>query len=79
MCRLGDTYYAYANACPTCGGSFAGASLEGEVLGCPSCSGRYDIRLAGRAADGSGRRMEPLPLLDDVSGIRVALLPAMVS
>lgn len=83
MCRLGETYYAYSDGCAACGASLLGASgdrqvLEGDVLACGSCSARYDLRLAGRAADRTGRRLNPLPLLDDVSGIRIALLPEAV-
>jgi Fe-S cluster biogenesis protein NfuA/nitrite reductase/ring-hydroxylating ferredoxin subunit len=73
LARLGDTYYAYADACAGCGGSFGSASLHGEVLTCPTCAARFDVRLAGMSADGSGRRLDPLPLLDDVSGVRVAV------
>jgi Fe-S cluster biogenesis protein NfuA/nitrite reductase/ring-hydroxylating ferredoxin subunit len=73
MARLGDTYYAYRDACPSCGNSLAQSTLAGDVLTCPSCSARFDVRLAGIAADGSGRRLDPLPLLDDVSGIRIAV------
>jgi Fe-S cluster biogenesis protein NfuA/nitrite reductase/ring-hydroxylating ferredoxin subunit len=73
MCRLGETYYAYADRCPACGGSLSGGVLAGDLLACGSCGSRYDVRLAGRAVDGTGRHLEPLPLLDDVSGIRVAL------
>jgi Fe-S cluster biogenesis protein NfuA/nitrite reductase/ring-hydroxylating ferredoxin subunit len=78
MARLGDTYYAYADACAACGGSLSGATLHGDVLSCPACAARFDVRLAGMSDDGSGRRLEPLPLLDDVSGIRVALVPETV-
>jgi Fe-S cluster biogenesis protein NfuA/nitrite reductase/ring-hydroxylating ferredoxin subunit len=78
MCRLGETYYAYSDSCASCGGSLDGAGLLGDILSCPSCASRYDVRLAGRSLDGSGRRLEPLPLLDDVSGIRIALLPEAV-
>ena len=53
------------------------STLHGSVLTCASCEGRYDVRLAGRAVDGSGRHLDPLPLLDDVSGIRVALPEAV--
>ncbi len=73
MARLGETYYAYRDACASCGASLARSTLGGDVLTCGSCSARFDIRLAGVAADGSGRRLDPLPLLDDVSGIRVAV------
>jgi Fe-S cluster biogenesis protein NfuA/nitrite reductase/ring-hydroxylating ferredoxin subunit len=78
MARLGDTYYAYSDACAVCGASLSGASLDGDVLSCPACAARFDVRLAGMSADGSGRRLDPLPLLDDVSGIRVALVPETV-
>jgi hypothetical protein len=47
------------------------------VLTCANCKSRYDVRLAGRAVDGSGRHLDPLPLLDDASGIRVALPEAV--
>jgi Fe-S cluster biogenesis protein NfuA/nitrite reductase/ring-hydroxylating ferredoxin subunit len=73
LARLGDTYYAYADACAACGGSFGTTALHGEVLTCPACAARFDVRLAGLSVDGSGRRLDPLPLLDDVSGIRVAV------
>lgn len=82
LARLGESYLAYADSCPACARSLLGDSppregvaLEGEVLGCVPCGARYDVRLAGRAADRTGRRLEPLPLLDDVSGIRVAVPP----
>lgn len=78
LCRIADTYYAYADCCPTCGGSLAGSTLIGDVLSCGSCRAAYDVRLAGRAMDRTGRHLDPLPLLDDVSGIRVALVPEAV-
>ena len=73
MARLVDTYYAYADTCPTCGAAFAAARLDGDVLACTACTARFDLRLAGISADGSGRRLEPMPLLDDASGIRIAV------
>jgi Fe-S cluster biogenesis protein NfuA/nitrite reductase/ring-hydroxylating ferredoxin subunit len=84
MARLADTYYAYADRCPSCGSSLTGSSLTGsslagDVLTCGTCAARYDVRLAGISADGTGRRLAPLPLLDDVSGIRVAVPAAEVA
>jgi Fe-S cluster biogenesis protein NfuA/nitrite reductase/ring-hydroxylating ferredoxin subunit len=73
MARLGETYYAYSDVCPSCGSALAGSTLAGDVLTCAECSAAYDIRLAGICTDGSGRRLDPLPLLDDVSGIRIAV------
>ena len=75
--RIEDTYYAYLDRCPACEASLVGASLRGSVLTCANCESRYDVRLAGRAVDGSGRHLDPLPLLDDASGIRVALPEAV--
>ena len=73
MARLGATYYAYRDACASCGASLAQSALDGDVLTCATCAARFDVRLAGISADGSGRRLGPLPLLDDVSGIRIAV------
>jgi Fe-S cluster biogenesis protein NfuA/nitrite reductase/ring-hydroxylating ferredoxin subunit len=80
MARLGETYYAYAEHCPSCDRSLAGepTPLDGDVLTCVSCGVRYDARLAGRALDRPRLHLDPLPLLDDVSGIRIALIPAAV-
>jgi Fe-S cluster biogenesis protein NfuA/nitrite reductase/ring-hydroxylating ferredoxin subunit len=75
--RIEDTYYAYVDRCPACEASLVSSTLHGSVLTCASCEGRYDVRLAGRAVDGSGRHLDPLPLLDDASGIRVALPEAV--
>lgn len=82
LARLGESYLAYADCCPACAGSLVGAAHEpavlvGDVLTCGTCGAGYDVRIAGRSADRSGRRLEPIPLLDDVSGIRVALQPAL--
>ncbi|MGQ0625287.1 MAG: NifU family protein [Sporichthyaceae bacterium] len=81
MARLGETYFAYAELCPSCAHSLAGepqdeVALEGDVLSCRSCGVRYDARLAGRAIDRPRLHLDPLPLLDDVSGIRIALIPS---
>jgi Fe-S cluster biogenesis protein NfuA/nitrite reductase/ring-hydroxylating ferredoxin subunit len=75
--RVEDTYYAYVDRCPACEASLVNATLRGSVLTCPECDERYDVRLAGRAVDGSGRHLDPLPLLDDASGVRVALPEAV--
>lgn len=78
MAKLADTYYAYGDMCAACGGSLAGATLAADILACPSCAARFNIRFAGRAVDGTDRQLLPLPLLDDVSGIRIALQPEAV-
>jgi hypothetical protein len=44
------------------------------VLRCPTCSGHYDVRHAGRGLDGTGAHLEPVPLLirDGVASVAVA-------
>jgi Fe-S cluster biogenesis protein NfuA/nitrite reductase/ring-hydroxylating ferredoxin subunit len=81
LCRLGDTFYAYADTCPTCGSALttAGSRLAAELLQCGTCAARYDVRLAGKAQDGTGRHLAPLPLLDDEVGVRVALAAEVLS
>lgn len=80
VCRLDRTWYAYTDVCPACGVGLTGArsQLTREVLRCGSCGVGYDVRLAGKAADGSGRHLDPLPLLDDDAGVRVALSGVLV-
>lgn len=76
LAHLGESYYAYGDACAACGAPLGGATLTGDVLGCAACGAHFNLRLAGGSADGSGRRLEPLPLLDDVAGIRIAVVAA---
>jgi Fe-S cluster biogenesis protein NfuA len=80
VCRLDRTWYAYADLCPTCGIGLTdvASELSGDLLRCGGCGAGYDVRLAGKAADGSGRHLNPLPLLDDDAGVRVALAEVMV-
>ena len=73
VCSVRGTLYAYYDACAACGASLAGGTLTGERLDCPGCGAGYDVRSAGRGLDDPGRHLDPLPLLTDSQGIRVAL------
>jgi Fe-S cluster biogenesis protein NfuA/nitrite reductase/ring-hydroxylating ferredoxin subunit len=73
VCSVRGTLYAYYDACAACGSSLAGGSLAGERLGCPGCGAGYDVRAAGRSLDDPQRHLDPLPLLTDSQGIRIAL------
>src|SRR5215467_103259 len=73
VCSVRGTLYAYYDACAACGSSLAGGELTGERLGCPGCGAGYDVRAAGRGLDDPRRHLDPLPLLTDSQGIRVAL------
>jgi Fe-S cluster biogenesis protein NfuA/nitrite reductase/ring-hydroxylating ferredoxin subunit len=73
VCSLRGTLYAYRDACPACGSSLAGGVLDAERLRCPGCGARYDVRSAGRGLDDPASHLDPLPLLADSQGVRVAV------
>jgi Fe-S cluster biogenesis protein NfuA len=73
VCSVRGTLYAYRDACAACGSSLADGTLDREQLSCPGCGSRYNVRLAGQGIDDNALRLDPLPLLADSQGIRVAL------
>jgi Fe-S cluster biogenesis protein NfuA/nitrite reductase/ring-hydroxylating ferredoxin subunit len=73
VCSVRGTLYAYYDACAACGGSFADGTVTGERLACPGCGAGYDLRVAGKGLDDPARHLDPLPLLTDSQGVRVAL------
>jgi Fe-S cluster biogenesis protein NfuA len=76
VCAVRGTLYAYRDACAACGASIADGHLDREVLTC-SCGSRYDVRAAGRGVEDPALHLEPLPLLTDSQGVRVAV-PAVM-
>ncbi len=72
MCSVRGTLYAYRDSC-SCGSSLASAGLAGSVLTCPRCGSRFDVRNAGRGVDDPAQHLDPLPLLSDSHGVRVAV------
>jgi nitrite reductase/ring-hydroxylating ferredoxin subunit len=72
VCSVRGTLYAYRDGCAACGSSMADAHLDREVLTC-TCGTRYDIRAAGRGMDDVTLHLDPLPLLTDSAGVRVAV------
>ncbi len=79
VCTIRGTLYAYRDACASCDASLAGGSLNGNLLTCPSCGARFNVRLAGRGVDGATHHLDPLPLLTDSAGTRVAVPRAVAS
>ena len=73
VCSVRGTLYAYRDGCAACGSSLADGTLEREHLACPGCGARYNVRLAGRGLDDLALHLEPLPLLTDSAGVRVAV------
>jgi len=49
------------------------------VLACPACGSKFNVRLAGRGLDGTTQHLDPLPLLSDSQGVRVAVPKMVVS
>ncbi len=73
LCSVRGTLYAYRDACAICGISLAEGTLTLGELACPGCGARYDVRSAGRGVDDEGVHLDPLPLLADSQGVRVAV------
>jgi Fe-S cluster biogenesis protein NfuA/nitrite reductase/ring-hydroxylating ferredoxin subunit len=80
VCKVDETWYAYRDSCPSCGSLLAGGALEREVLACPACARRYDVRRAGGCVDTEGPHLEPLPLLAEKDALMIAVpVPAAMS
>ncbi len=88
VCNVAGSLYAYADRCPVCGSGLTGAKLVGALLACPSCAQRYDVVRAGRGMGGSedgarsstaGVHLDPLPLLTESGGVRIAVPAQAVS
>jgi Fe-S cluster biogenesis protein NfuA/nitrite reductase/ring-hydroxylating ferredoxin subunit len=79
VCAVRGTLYAYRDACPECGSSLAEGRLEREILACPGCGAQYNARLAGKSTTDPAVHLDPLPLLADSQGVRVAIGAAVGS
>jgi Fe-S cluster biogenesis protein NfuA/nitrite reductase/ring-hydroxylating ferredoxin subunit len=73
LCAVRGTLYAYRDSCARCGASLAEGRLERELLTCPGCGEQYNVRLAGKSVTGQALHLDPLPLLSDSQGVRIAL------
>jgi Fe-S cluster biogenesis protein NfuA/nitrite reductase/ring-hydroxylating ferredoxin subunit len=87
VCNVAGSLYAYADRCPVCGSGLTGGKLVGALLACPSCTQRYDVVRAGRGWDEAkkaakstaGAHLDPLPLLNENGGVRIAVPAQAVS
>jgi len=73
ICAVRGTLYAYRDGCARCTASLADGRLDREVLTCPGCGEQYDVRLAGKSLADDTVHLDPLPLLTDSQGVRVAI------
>jgi Fe-S cluster biogenesis protein NfuA len=78
VCSIRGTLYAYRDSCASCSSSLASGDLNGNLLTCPSCAARFNVRLAGRGMD-AAYHLDPLPLLSDSTGTRIAVPRAVPS
>ena len=78
VCSVRGTLYAYRDQCASCGSSMGGGTLNREVLTC-TCGSRYNVCRAGAGLDGLAAHLDPLPLLTDSQGVRVAVPAAVPS
>jgi len=83
VCKAAGSLYAYADRCPACGSGLTGAELVGALLACPGCAQRYNVVRAGRGLSGAGEtatvHLDPLPLLSESGGVRIAVPAQAVS
>jgi len=79
LCRVEGQLYAYRDSCPACGSAMGGGNVTGSLLVCPSCDRNYDPRLAGRSTESGGLYLEPVPLLEDQDGVRVAIASPLMN
>ncbi len=78
ICSAVGNLYAYRNACASCNASLLDAALLDAALRCSRCGTLYNVQLAGRSvhtSDGSTVHLDPLPLLQDENGWKVAVPP----
>ncbi len=76
LCRVGQSLYAYRDNCAVCAKEICFGTLRETVLTCPSCGHRYDVHRAGRSLENGEIHLDPVPLLEDAAGIRIALAGA---
>ena len=72
VARIEGTLLAFRDCCATCNSPITEGTLLGGVLACPECATRYDLPRAGLAVEG-GAQLDPVPLLAEAGGVRVAL------
>jgi Fe-S cluster biogenesis protein NfuA/nitrite reductase/ring-hydroxylating ferredoxin subunit len=78
VCSVRGTLYAYRDACAACGTGLGRGQLAREVLTC-ECGAAYDVARAGRGLTDPALHLDPLPLVTDSHGVRVAVPSAVRS
>lgn len=72
VCRVNNQLYAYRNLCPACDRSFSNGSLQDTILAC-QMGHRYDVHFAGKCTDDPDIYLDPFPLLEEGSSVKIAV------
>lgn len=72
LARIEGTLLAFRDCCASCSSVVSTGTLLGGVLSCPDCGTRYELPRAGLAVEG-GAQLDPVPLLAQDGGVRVAI------
>ncbi|MDQ3760120.1 MAG: NifU family protein, partial [Actinomycetota bacterium] len=72
VARVEGALLAFVDCCATCNSPVASGALLGGILKCPACGVSYELPKAGLAIDGEAQ-LDPVPLLAERGGVRVAL------
>jgi Fe-S cluster biogenesis protein NfuA/nitrite reductase/ring-hydroxylating ferredoxin subunit len=73
IANVSGSLLAFRSACAACGEPLARGELKGGVLACPSCERRFYLPRAGRSMDEERLLLEPVPLLAQDGGVRIAI------
>jgi Fe-S cluster biogenesis protein NfuA/nitrite reductase/ring-hydroxylating ferredoxin subunit len=74
VANVDGTLLAYRDRCAACGAPLHGGELLDGALRCPDCARTFFLPRAGRSLDDDRIQLEPVPLLRDQGGVKVALL-----
>ncbi len=74
VANVDGTLLAYRDRCAACGAPLHGGELLDGALSCPDCARTFFLPRAGRSLDDDRIQLEPVPLLRDQGGVKVALL-----
>src|SRR5688572_8106112 len=73
VANVDGTLLANRNSCASCNSPLDGGILAGGALSCPGCGRSYFLPQAGRSMDDEHLQLQPIPLLREAEGIKVAL------
>lgn len=77
VCRIGESLFAYAEACPGCTLSLRDGRVTDTALTCRHCLRRFDVVHAGQCLDDATLHLEPFPILHDIGGKARIAVPAL--